>query len=119
MKLIAFGGSNSSTSINQQLAAYTAGLFTRYEKDIFKLNDFPMPLFSVDVEREQGSPPAVDKLIAKINSSDLIVLSLAENNKCYNVGFKNVFDWVSRKQGKVFADKPMLLMATSPGKRGG
>ena len=47
------------------------------------------------------------------------MLSLAENNKCYNAGFKNTFDWISRKQAKVFHDKPMLLMATSPGRRGG
>lgn len=119
MKLLAFAGSNSSGSINKQLAAYAAGLFTRYEIEVVHLNDFPMPLFSVDLEKEIGSPESVDRFIDKIASCDFIVLSLAENNKCYNAGFKNAFDWVSRKQAKVFHDKPMLLMATSPGKRGG
>lgn len=119
MKLLAFAGSNSSTSINKKLAGYAAGLFTNYTIELIDLNDYPMPLFSVDLEREHGSPEAVDRMIAQITSCDFIVLSLAENNACYNVGFKNVFDWVSRKQPKVFMDKPMLLMATSPGKRGG
>ncbi len=119
MKLLAFAGSNSSTSINKKLAGYASKQFTKYEVELIDLNDFKMPLFSVDVEREQGSPDTVDKMIDKIAESDFIVLSLAENNACYNVGFKNVFDWISRKQPKVFQDKPMLLMATSPGRRGG
>jgi len=119
MKLLAFAGSNSSGSINRQLAAYAASLFTRYEIEVVHLNDFPMPLFSLDLEKEIGSPESVDRFIDKIDSCDFIVLSLAENNKCYNAGFKNVFDWISRKQAKVFHDKPMLLMATSPGRRGG
>lgn len=119
MKLLAFAGSNSSGSINKQLAAYAASLFTNYEVEVVHLNDFPMPLFSLDLEKEIGSPASVDRFIEKLSSCDFIVLSLAENNASYNVGFKNAFDWMSRKQPKVFHDKPMLLMATSPGKRGG
>jgi len=44
---------------------------------------------------------------------------LAENNGSYSAAFKNLFDWMSRIEGKTFFGKPMLLMATSPGKRGG
>jgi NAD(P)H-dependent FMN reductase len=33
--------------------------------------------------------------------------------------FKNAFDWMSRIDGKLWSEKPMLLMATSPGARGG
>jgi chromate reductase, NAD(P)H dehydrogenase (quinone) len=119
-KLIAFAGSNSSTSINKKLATYAASLFEGFEKEILDLNDYPLPLFSVDTEKEIGSPPAVSAFMEKIRSADLIVLSLAENNAIYSVAFKNIFDWVSRKQGKeVFMKKPMLLMAASTGKRGG
>lgn len=119
MKLLAFAGSNSKTSINRQLAAYAASLFKNYEVEVLSVIDFPVPLFSVDIEREIGSPPAVEQFIRKISESDFIVLSLAENNSSFNAGFKNLFDWVSRKGKKVFAGKPMLLMATSDGKRGG
>jgi len=55
----------------------------------------------------------------KISTADILVVSLAENNGNYSVAFKNVFDWCSRINGKVFQEKPMLLMATSPGGRGG
>ena len=31
----------------------------------------------------------------------------------------HLIDWLSRIEGKVWRDKPMLLLATSPGARGG
>ena len=33
--------------------------------------------------------------------------------------YKNIYDWVSRIDGNVWMNKPMFLMATSPGARGG
>lgn len=119
MKIIAIGGSNSKHSINRKFATYAAQQFKDAQVEVVDLNDFSMPLFSVDLEKEQGLPEAVDRFLKKIQEADFIVLSLAENNSSYNVGFKNIFDWCSRKNGKVFQGKPMLLMATSPGKRGG
>jgi NAD(P)H-dependent FMN reductase len=119
MKIIAFGGSTSKHSINKKLAAYAAQLFTNGEVEVIDLNEYPLPLFNVDIEKEIGFPSKAQAFLDKIASADFIVLSLAENNASYNVGFKNVFDWASRKNKKVFQDKPMLLMATSDGKRGG
>lgn len=119
MKIIALAGSNSKTSINKKLATYAAHQFEGSTVEVLDLNDFPMPLFSVDIEKEQGMPESVYPFLNKIATCDFIVLSLAENNSSYNVGFKNVFDWCSRINKKVFQDKPMLLMATSDGKRGG
>ena len=94
-------------------------MFKECEVDLIDLNDFPLPLFSVDIEKVVGFPKETEAFLKKIEEADFIVLSLAENNASYNVGFKNVFDWASRKAKKVFQDKPMLLMATSPGERGG
>ncbi len=119
MKLIAFAGSNSSQSINKKLAVYAASLFTGFETEVLDLNDFTMPLFSVDLEKEIATPQAVGRFLEKISSADLIVISLAENNSSFNAAFKNLFDWNSRVEPKQFYNKPMLLMATSPGGRGG
>jgi NAD(P)H-dependent FMN reductase len=47
------------------------------------------------------------------------VISLAEHNGNYAAAFKNLIDWCSRINGKIFQEKPMLLMASSPGGRGG
>lgn len=119
MKIIAFGGSPSKNSINKKLATYAAGLFENAEVEVLDLNDFQMPLFSVDIEATIGQHPLAKAFLDKIATADILVVSLAENNGNYSAAFKNVFDWCSRIGAKVFQDKPMLLMATSPGGRGG
>ena len=119
MKIIAFAGSNSQNSINKKLAFYAAHLFENAELEILDLNDFQMPLFGVDIEKEIGQHPLAKAFLDKIAQTDILVVSLAENNGNYSVAFKNVFDWCSRISGKIFQEKPMLLMATSPGARGG
>lgn len=119
MKIIAFAGSNSQNSINKKLATYAASLFENAEVEVLDLNDFQMPLFSVDIEVEIGQHPLAKAFLNKIATADILVVSLAENNGNYSVAFKNVFDWCTRISAKVFQDKPMLLMATSPGARGG
>lgn len=119
MKIIAFGASPSKNSINKRLATYAASLFQNAQPEILDLNDFEMPLFSVDREAEIGQHPIAQQFLDKIASADALVISMAENNGNYSAAFKNTFDWASRINVKVFQEKPMLLMATSPGGRGG
>lgn len=119
MKLIAFAGSNSSTSINKKLATYASSLFKDAEIEILDLNDFEMPLFSVDKEKVTGQHKLAIAFMGKLKSADMLVISLAENNGNYSSAFKNLFDWCSRIEKDVFQKKATLLMATSPGGRGG
>lgn len=119
MKIIAFGASNSRNSINKKLATYVSHLFENVEVEVLDLNDFAIPLFSVDLEKEIGQPQQAQAFLDKIASADMLVVSMAENNSNYTAAFKSLFDWASRINGKVFQQKPMLLMATSPGGRGG
>ena len=118
-QIIAFAGSNSRTSINKQLATYAASLVNAVEVNVLDLNDFDLPLYGIDLENAKGIPDNAHKFLDLIKSSDGIVLSLAEHNGTYATVFKNLFDWMSRIDGKLWSDKPMLLMATSPGARGG
>ena len=119
MKIIAFAGSNSKNSINKKLAVYAAGLFPNAAVEVLDLNDFEMPLFGVDIEKEIGQHKLAHLFLEKLATSDTIVLSLPENNGNYSTAFKNLFDWCSRIEKDVFQNKPMLLMASSPGPRGG
>lgn len=118
MKIVAFGGSNSKNSINKKLATYVAHLFQYTEVEVLDLNDFALPLFSVDLEKELGKPQLARDFLDKLASADMIVLSMAENNGNYSAAFKNLFDWASRQDIKVFQNKPMLLLSTSDGGRG-
>jgi NAD(P)H-dependent FMN reductase len=118
-KIIAFGASSSKNSINKQLASYAANLFSNATVELLDLNDYEMPIYSVDKEKENGIPTLAHQFYDKIGSADLIVLSLAEHNGAYSSAFKNILDWASRINNKTFQQKPMLLLATSPGARGG
>lgn len=119
MKILALSGSNSSTSINKMLATYASGLFENATTSVYTMQDFEMPLFGVDLEKETGQHPVAQKFLDLIAQADLLVLSLPENNGSYSSAFKNVFDWSSRIRKDVFQQKPTLLMAASPGGRGG
>lgn len=118
-RIIAFAASSSSRSINRQLVTYAAGLITWADVDILDLNDYELPLFSADREDELGQPKLAQEFLEKITNSAGIVISFAEHNGCYSAAYKNIYDWVSRIKPKVYQDKPMVLLATSPGGRGG
>lgn len=117
--IIAFAGSNSKNSINKDLIIYTSSLVDNVKVNILDLNDFELPLYGIDYEEEHGIPDNAKKFLDLIKASDGIVLSLAEHNGAYSAAFKNLFDWMSRTDNKLWSDKPMLLMAASPGGRGG
>lgn len=118
-KVIVFAGSNSKTSINKQLAIYASSLLKNAEIQILDLNDYPLPIYGIDAENESGIPENAEKFSSLIEGADGIVLSLAEHNGSYAAVFKNTFDWMSRIEPKVWRNKPMLLMSSSPGPRGG
>ncbi|MCL6265903.1 NADPH-dependent FMN reductase [Flagellimonas myxillae] len=118
-KIIALGGSNSKTSINKTLATYAANQIQDSEVTIIDLNEYSLPLYGPDLEKEKGIPQDANKLNTQLEEADGLVVSLAEHNGSYSVAFKNAFDWLSRIDQKVWKNKPMLLMATSPGGRGG
>ncbi|MGB0865159.1 MAG: NADPH-dependent FMN reductase [Granulosicoccaceae bacterium] len=119
MKILAFGASTSSKSINQKLAAFTASLVPNSELDLLDLNDFEMPLYSSDREEASGVPAEAQAFLDRITAADGIVISFAEHNGVFSAAYKNTFDWATRLNHKLFTDKPVLLLATSPGKGGG
>ncbi|WP_288788967.1 NAD(P)H-dependent oxidoreductase [uncultured Elizabethkingia sp.] len=118
MKILAFAGSTSSTSINRELVKFVLKSFQNHEINLIDLNDYSMPVFSVDLEKK-GFPDQAHGFLKQIEECDVIICSLAEHNRSYSAAFKNVFDWSSRINVKVFQNKPMLLMSTSPGGYGG
>lgn len=118
-KILAFAGSNSKNSINKKLVIYTSSLIEECEVNLLDLNNFELPVFSVDIESEYGIPENAHNFLTYLKASDGILVSLAEHNGAYTAAFKNIFDWMSRIESKTFFNKPMLLMATSTGSRGG
>ncbi len=90
MKIVAFAGSSSKESINKKLVTYVAEQFPNVEKEILDLNDYEMPIFSVDREHE-GIPTLALEFAEKIDSADLLLIALAEHNSTYAAEFRKIF----------------------------
>ncbi|MFK7889607.1 MAG: NADPH-dependent FMN reductase [Granulosicoccus sp.] len=123
-RLLAFAASNSRNSINRYLVDYAALLFQDSDKrqaeiEFLDLNDFEMPIYSIDRENENGIPDLAHSFFNEINSADALLVAFAEHNGSVTAAWKNVFDWMSRIDTKVWQNKPMVIMAASPGPRAG
>jgi NAD(P)H-dependent FMN reductase len=118
MKVLAFAATSSSQSINRKLVNYAANQLENAETELLDINDYELPLFSEDREAELGQPALAKAFLDKIAASDALIISFAEHNGSYTAAYKNLFDWASRIKPKVFQNKPMVLLATSPGPGG-
>ncbi|MEL7517626.1 MAG: NAD(P)H-dependent oxidoreductase, partial [Pseudomonadota bacterium] len=54
MRLLVFAASNSSQSINRQLARYAGSLVKGAQIDDLDIHDFEMPIYRMDREEESG-----------------------------------------------------------------
>jgi len=118
-KILVFAASNSSFSINKKLANYAANQVADSKVTFLDLNNFEMPIYSIDRENAIGIPDLALQFKEEVKNTDGIIISFAEHNGSYSTAFKNIFDWISRINKNVWEDKPMFLLATSPGSHGG
>jgi len=116
--IVAFGASSSIHSINKQLANFAAHQVADAKVNLLDLNDYEMPIYSIDKEKATGIPDKAHQFKKELKAADGIVISFAEHNGAYSAAFKNIFDWISRIENDVWCQKPMFLLATSPGGRG-
>ena len=124
MNLLAFAASSSKHSINKQLVNYAArliegGLLDDATVKTIDLNDYEMPIYSIDRENAGGIPSAAKEFFAEIGKADALLISFAEHNGSYTAAYKNIFDWASRINSRVYQEKPTVLLSTSMGGRGG
>ncbi|MGB5205389.1 NADPH-dependent FMN reductase [Eudoraea sp.] len=116
--ILALAGSNSSTSINFKLVQYTTGLISNREVQLLNMANYPFPLYSEDNEREMGFSNSLVELRNYIMKANGVIIAVNEHNSNPSAYFKNVLDWLSRLEKKFLEDTEVLLMSTSPGKRG-
>ena len=124
MTILAFAASNSSKSINKRFVTHAVEIYqernpSQVATEIIDLNDYEMPIFSPDRQTASGIPAQAQAFYDKIGAADGLIISFAEYNGSYTAAFKNIFDWASRIAMRIYQDKPMVLLATSIGPRGG
>lgn len=80
-----------------------------------------IPLYDGDEEAATGIPAAVAALKDRVAAADGILLVTPEYNNSLPGVFKNAIDWMTRPANdiaRVFGDKPVALLGTTPGPGG-
>lgn len=129
IKILVIPASSRAGSLNRKLAGFAAGKarsagFETSELDLRALN---LPLYDGDLELSQGIPAGAHLLQQAIADSDCLLVVTPEYNGFPTPLFINAFDWLSRISAAptqasglaVTANKPVGLLAASPGPGGG
>ncbi len=116
--ILAFAGSNSSTSINFRLVKLTTSMVQNHDIQQLNMAEHPFVMFSEDEEKQNGYSDALVELKENIQAADGLILSVNEHNGNPSAYFKNVLDWLSRLDRNFLEGTKVLLMSTSGGKRG-
>ncbi len=124
MKVLAIAATNSRKGLNRQIIEHAmglieGGLLADATVEILDLNDYEMPVFSVERLEAGGVPEEGQRFYDKIGEADALVISFAEHNGSYSAAWKNTYDWASRIDMAVYQGKKVAMFATSPGGRGG
>ena len=77
MKILAFAASNSANSINKMFVESVSKYYKEIEDEIvvLDLNDFQMPVFSKEIEKDQGIPKLATRFAQHVDWSDLVLIS--------------------------------------------
>ena len=125
-KVLAFAGSLRAGSWNKKLVRVAAQGATEAGADvtILDLKDYPLAVYDGDDEAQNGLPPNALNLKEIFKAHAGMIISCPEYNSGYSGALKNTIDWVSRpmkgeKPLEAFKDKPVAIMAATPGARGG
>ena len=125
-RILVFAGSTRRDSFNRKLAALAAGMCRDLgaEVTLLELADYPLPLFSQDLEAEEGLPANAVELKRLFGENDGLVLACPEYNGSLTPLLKNTIDWISRRTGDepplaAYRGKTAVLLSASPGALGG
>jgi NAD(P)H-dependent FMN reductase len=119
LKLLTFSASNSLESINRKLLDYVEQHLPTHEIEHLDINDYEMPIYSIDRENESGIPELTEAFLDRIGQADALIISFAEHNGNYTTAFKNILDWCSRADRDLYQNRKILMFSTSPGAGGG
>ena len=114
--LLTISGSLRREATNSKLLREAVRLFGDAKHIETDLN---FPLYDGDIEAGDGIPGAVQVLADQVLAADAVLISTPEYNGAPSGVLKNALDWVSRTEGRPFADKPVAVMSAAAGASGG
>ncbi|NGP88580.1 NADPH-dependent FMN reductase [Fodinibius halophilus] len=118
-QIIAFAGSNSPNSINEQLTKAAIDDISIDDVTYVDFKDMNIPMYGKAVEKEQGIPTPIKNLYQQMTKAEGFIVASPEHNGLLPAFFKNIIDWLTRIDQEIFMNKPVLLLSASPGDNGG
>lgn len=122
-RILGISGSRRRDSVNRRLLKAAGRIVIEAGAGFTQVDweRMPLPLYDGDLESECGLPAAAVRLKRLIASHDGLLIASPEYNGSVTPLLKNAIDWASRPgaPSAVFRDKPVALLAASPGGRGG
>jgi NAD(P)H-dependent FMN reductase len=121
LNLLAFAASARKESLNKLLIDEAVDLARDGGASIqlYQFQDFEMPLYNGDLEREIILPPGAKLLCKLLTQCDGLMISTPEYNFSMPGTLKNAIDWVSRPKPTPLLNKTCFLMSASPSLVGG
>jgi len=121
LKVLVFGASLRSDSLNGKLAAMAARAAARFDAtvDHASMRDFDVPLYDGDIEANEGIPDGARELRRRLLASDAFIIASPEFNASMPGTIKNLIDWTSRFRPQPFDGRHGLLLSASPSLAGG
>lgn len=126
-KILAFAGSLRKDSYNKKIAkiASQGAKAAGGEVTYINLEDYPLPVYSAEIEEKEGLPKNALKLKELFMQTDGFIIASPEYNSSISGALKNAIDWISRPASKdevylsPFTDRVAVLISASVGGLGG
>ena len=125
-RILVFAGSTRRDSYNRKLAAAAAEMASEAGAEVTRLElaDYPLPLFSQDLEADEGTPENASRLKDLFKDHQGLLIACPEYNSSITPLLKNTIDWLSRRAEDesplaAFKGKTATLLSASPGALGG
>ena len=123
VRLLFFAGSERHGSHNKKLARLAQHIATAngVEGVFVDLTDYPMPLYTGDMEAEHGPPLKAAEFKALLSEYQGVFIASPEYNSSITPLLKNTLDWVTRVRAKaetgleVYKTRVFAISGAAPG----
>lgn len=120
-RIVSFAGSVRSGSLNTDLLTVAGDLAVAAGADVdhLDLGAYALPIYDGDFEATHGIPVAAVELTDRLAKADGILIASPEYNGGPSALLKNTIDWITRVDMVAFQNRPIGLLAATPGSKGG